>query len=565
MMKKKTMSYRHMIQRTFLTALACTIASPVWAAGVLQPVDQSAQKLQTNEMTQRKQMVIDDENMLHQQELEGEKAFFLKRIELQIEGNIQAEELQPILSPHENQEVTFQTLKKIAGEVNTYLRKKKGYYLATAFYPEQDIKNGIVTMKVVAGTYGKVHIYNQTQLSDNRAVSYSKPLTEGEEIKTRRIEGVLENYNNLPGIDARAVMKPGSKSGASDIDIYLNTIKDTEVSLFTDNYGSEYSGRYRYGANVQLNNLGHNGDALTLGGLLSTDGNTKDYWMSYEVPNGHYGSRLGVSFSHMGYELGDWYTRMGAKGKANTLSLYGSTPLIQKSDTFMKLLYGISHRWFSDEYREFGYESKKETGSFYLGLGGAYESPRTYTNYTAIYTRGNTKNTHLMFNGKSHDELTQDVGNFHKFNVDAVHVDHLNKDWNLNFTFHGQMASRGLDGSEKMSLGGPYGVRAYPSSEGAVDTGYQASVELQYNLAKGLTVGPFFDIGEGTTNKNIGNHRQLMGWGIGLQYMNKKEYYHRQPQWYARLDWARKINAEDNISTTSRSNNQIWFRVVVLL
>ncbi len=565
MMKRTKVFSSQRLRPILLALLCCAAGTSCYAAGVLQPVDPAAQRLQINEMTQRKQMVIDDENKLHQQELAGRATFRVNKIELQIEGDIAAEELQPILAAYENQDVSFDTLQKAALEVNTYLRKKKDYYLATAFYPEQEIKNGVVTMKVVAGTYGKVHIYNQTKLSEHRAVSYSEPLVENKEIKTRCIEGVLENYNNLPGIEAKAVMKPGSQSGTSDIDIYLTKLKDTEVTLFTDNYGSKYSGRYRYGANVQLNNLDHNGDALTVGGLLSTNGNTKDYWLSYELPNGHRGSRLGLSFSHMGYELGDWYTRIGAKGKANTLSLYGSTPLIQKSDTFMKLLYGISYRRFSDEYRSFGYESEKETKSFYLGLGGAYESPRTYTNYTAIYTRGNTENTHLTFNGERHDELTQDAGNFHKFNVDAVHVDHLNQDWNLRFTFHGQMTNKALDGSEKMSLGGPYGVRAYPSSEGSVDAGYQASAELQYNLAKCLTAGPFFDIGEGTTDKSSGVHRKLMGWGIGLQYMNKKEYYHRQPQWYARLDWARKIDAQDNISTTSNSKNQLWFRVVAML
>lgn len=564
MIKAKVLS-TNKLRTVLLVTLFCTAGNSCWAAGVLQPVDPSAQKLQVNEMAKRKQMVIDDEKMSQKPAVAGERKFHVQKIQLEIDGNIAADELQPLLAPYENRDVSFDELQKAASTVNTYLRKKRDYYLATVFYPEQEIKNGIVTMKVVAGTYGNIHIYNKTKLSAHRAVSFSKPLKQGNEIKTATVEGVLENYNNLPGIDARAVMKPGSQAGESDIDIYLNTLKDTEVSLFTDNYGTKYAGRYRYGANVQFNNLGEDGDALAVGGLLSTNGNTKDYWMSYEVPAGHFGSRVGVSFSHMGYELGDWYTRMGAQGKANTLSLYGSTPLIQKSDTFMKLLYGLSSRWFSDEYRSFGYESKKKTRSFYLGLGGAYESPRTYTNYTAIYTRGNTENTHLKFNGESHDELTQDAGNFHKFNLDAVHVDHLDKDWNLHFTFHGQMASRALDGSEKMSLGGPYGVRAYPSSEGAVDAGYQASAELQYNLAKGLTVGPFFDIGEGTTDKNSGHHRRLMGWGIGLQYMNKKEYYHRQPQWYARLDWARKIKAEDNISTTSNSNNQVWFRVVTLL
>lgn len=564
-MKMNNIFHRHMIQRAVLASLLCAVTGSVWAAGVLQPVDPSAQKLQTNEMTQRKQMVIDDETFVDQPIANNNPTFYVTKIQLDIDGEIEAKELEKILVAYENKDVTFDELQKAAKEINIYLRKNKNYYLATAFYPEQDIRNSIVTMKVVTGTFGKINIYHKTKLSDKRAISFSNPLKPGKEIKTRKIESALENYNNLPGIDARAVMKPGAKAGESDIDIYLQTIKNTEVTLFTDNYASKYSGRYRYGTNIQLNNLDHNGDALTVGGMMSTNGKTKDYWLSYEFPTDDYGSRAGVSFSHMGYELGDWYTRLGAQGKANTLSFYGSTPVIQKSDTFMKLLYGVSRRWFSDEYRAFRYESKKKTDSFYVGLGGAYENARTYTNYTGIYTRGSTKNTDLILNGQSHNEMLVDAGTFHKFNLDAVHVDHLNSDWNLNFNFHGQLANHALDGSEKMSLGGPYGVRAYPSSEGSVDVGYQASAELQYKLTDGLTVCPFFDIGAGTMDKNIGDHRHLMGWGIGVQYMNKKEYYHRQPQWYVRLDWARKIKAEDNYSTGSNSKNQLWFRVVTLL
>lgn len=548
-----------------MIGLFSVISGTAAAAGVLQPVDPSAQKIQMNALTQRKQMVIDDESVAHKQTIKGSDVFYVKKIQLQINGNIDDNELQSIIAPYEHRETTFSELQKAASEVNTYLRKKKGYYLATAFYPEQDIHSGIVIMNVVTGTYGEIHIYNQTKLSNHRAISFSDPLQSGQEIKTRVIEGVMENYNNLPGIDAKAVMRPGMKTGESDIDIYLHTLKNNEISLFTDNYGTKYAGRYRYGFNAQFNNLNHDSDMFNVGGMLSTNGNTKDYWFSYEVPAGHFGSRLGISFSHMGYELGDWYTRLGAKGKANTLSFYGSTPIIQKSDTFMKLLYGISGRWFNDEYRSFRYQSKKMTRSFYLGIGGAYENARTYTNYTAIYTRGNTKNTDVIVNGQKYDELRSDAGNFHKFNLDSVHEDYLNKNWKLHSTFHGQMASRALDGSEKMSLGGPYGVRAYPSSEGAVDAGYQFSTEIQFKVSDGLWFGPFFDIGEGIMDKNRSDHRLMMGWGLGLQYMNKKEYYHRQPTWYARLDWAHKIKGEVNYSTLTNHDNQIWFRVVTLL
>lgn len=549
-----------------VTALLLALsASAVQAAGVLQPVDPSVRKLQGNELATRKEMVIEDENKGSASIVSGKNRFLVKEIHLSIKGDVQEADLRPLVAPYEGRELNFEELQQVAYKVSTWLRKNKNYYLATAFYPEQDIKDGHVTMNVVIGHYGSIHIYNDTNLSSHRAVSYSEPLVKGAPLFTGKLEGVMENYNNLPGIEAKAVLKPGTLPGESDMDIYLDTLDTTEVSLFTDNYGGEYSGRYRYGVNVQFNNPGHNGDSLNVGGMLSSGGGVKDYWAGYEVPAGHFGSRMGISFSHMGYELGDWYSRLGAKGKADTLSIYGMTPLIQKSDTFVKLLYGASWRWFNDRYDAWGYKSDKETRGFYLGIGGAYESRKTYTNYTAMYTRGSTKNTHLRYNWENHDEERMNPGSFHKFNIDCVHEDYIDSNWTLHFAFHGQLASHALDGSEKMSLGGPYGVRAYPSSEGAVDTGYQATAEIRYKLADGLTIGPFFDIGEGQMDKSVDDHRKLMGWGVGIQFMNKKEYYHRQPAWYVRLDWARKIDGEPNLSSRKNKDSQFWFRLVRLL
>ena len=67
-----TMTYGKMARRSLLITLLCAASSPVWAAGVLQPVDPAVQNVQTNGLDQRKQMVIEDEKMVRQQKLHGE-------------------------------------------------------------------------------------------------------------------------------------------------------------------------------------------------------------------------------------------------------------------------------------------------------------------------------------------------------------------------------------------------------------------------------------------------------------------------------------------------------------
>src|SRR5690606_17102591 len=47
--------------------------------------------------------------------------------------------------------------------------------------------------------------------------------------------------------------------------------------------------------------------------------------------------------------------------------------------------------------------------------------------------------------------------------------------WGLYTSFYGQTASKNLDSSEKLSLGGATGVRAYPQGESSGDEGFLAS------------------------------------------------------------------------------------------
>jgi hemolysin activation/secretion protein len=85
----------------------------------------------------------------------------------------------------------------------------------------------------------------------------------------------------------------------------------------------------------------------------------------------------------------------------------------------------------------------------------------------------------------------------------------------------GQQASKNLDSSEKFSLGGVNGVRAYPQSEATGDEGYRATVELRRTLAANLQGTLFYDFGSVRINKNpfgpaAANERNLAGAGFGL-------------------------------------------------
>jgi hemolysin activation/secretion protein len=155
-----------------------------------------------------------------------------------------------------------------------------------------------------------------------------------------------------------------------------------------------------------------------------------------------------------------------------------------------------------------------------------------YLNYSASYTFGNLKI-------QDPSQLTQDqsgvntAGSYSKWSFSLSYVQDLAFIKNTTWTnsINGQLASKNLNSAEQIYLGGPYGVRAYPSSQGGGSQGAILSTDLMHRLNESWQVGIFGDLGfvqqyvnlydgwQGLTNAN--NSYQLAAAGISVKYSLK--------------------------------------------
>jgi hemolysin activation/secretion protein len=87
---------------------------------------------------------------------------------------------------------------------------------------------------------------------------------------------------------------------------------------------------------------------------------------------------------------------------------------------------------------------------------------------------------------------------------------------NLSLRFGGQVASKNLDSSEKLYLGGASGVRAYPVSEAGGSSGQLATVELQSKVHQYARLSTFVDWGRVKNRGGHGKGYDLSGVGIAL-------------------------------------------------
>ena len=86
--------------------------------------------------------------------------------------------------------------------------------------------------------------------------------------------------------------------------------------------------------------------------------------------------------------------------------------------------------------------------------------------------------------------------------------------------FSGQWSEGNLDASEKFSLGGHAGVRAYPMGEGSGDRGWLAQSELRITVASAATAFLWGDAGQAQLNAkpwdaSSATRRSIAGAGVG--------------------------------------------------
>jgi hemolysin activation/secretion protein len=144
----------------------------------------------------------------------------------------------------------------------------------------------------------------------------------------------------------------------------------------------------------------------------------------------------------------------------------------------------------------------------------------------------------------------------------AVGLYRLTGPWSLFGAISGQFASKNLDSSEKFSLGGAEGVRAYPQGEGVGDVGLLATAELRYLLDPGrwgqVELGGFIDYGAVKINRNAflpgPENRHLSAFGMSMLW-NLPE------NWQVRASVARKLGSEA-AQSDSDSTVRAWLRAM---
>ena len=481
---------------------------------------------------------------------------------IQITGNkkIPTETLHALVKDGEGKNLTLAQLEELSDRITDYYRSH-GYPLARAIIPAQSIQNGIVMMQVIVARYGKIALNNSSRINDLLLTNTLAPLVKGQDIEQAGLDRALLLMSDLPGLAVNSTLMPGAEVGTSDLLVSTTPTKSIFGSINVDNYGSTYTGRPRIGGTVNFVdplNL-KSSDTLSLTGLTSGAG-VNFVRAAYEsVLNGN-GTVAGASLSALRYKLGSSLAAINAHGAAQIRSLWVRQPLVRSRDV-----------------------------NFYGQLQYDNVLLRDRIDATSIRTDRHLNNVTLSLTGDARDDIMSGGINTWNFGVTSGRVDFDDIEaqssnaataktrgpfskWSTSFNrqqglsmnssvylgFTGQWANTNLDPSQKMSVGGPYSVRAYNIGALSGDVGYFVTGEYRYGLGQAWDgqwqATAFVDSARITINKTTWtageNSATLSGAGLGLNWTGPD-------QWSARAYIAKPIGSVPILLNTPKST-RVW-------
>ena len=460
-------------------------------------------------------------------------------------------------------ELTLTDLQILASRITERYRRD-GYFVAQAYLPPQDVRDGAITIAVAEGQYGQVSVRNQTRLSDDLVKRQLEGLHSGDAVAIVPLENRLLLLSDIPGVNITSTLTPGASVGTSDLIVDVNPGQRVTGSIDADNAGNRYTGANRIGATVNLNNAAGRGDVASLRVLTSGSG-LSYVRTAYQMQFGK--ATAGVAYSWLRYELGKEFESLQASGTANIASVYSSYPLVRSRDTNLYAQLAYDNKTLRDKTGSTSTVADKKAHALMASLRGDHRDSlggSGLTGYALTATVGSldiqTPAVRLL------DAATaQTNGHYTKLGFNAMRLQGLTDSFSLYGAVNGQVASKNLDISERMELGGINGVRAYPEGEAYADQGYVLTLEARWQLPKFSGPVPgrfqlvgFVDAGTVTVNKNPwasgDNRRTLSGAGLGLNWTEYNNFV-------LKVSYARKLGSAVPTSAPD-AKGRFWLQAV---
>src|SRR5437660_7341603 len=255
---------------------------------------------------------------------------------------IPRERLATVYQPYIGKKVSQADLVAIAAAVSDIYRAA-GFHLSRAIVPPQDIKDGLLQLQVIEGSITEV-----TLKGDGAEQFGIRPMLHpvvGEQpSRLATLERQLLLINGRPGVRIQdtALEEIAAASGRFHLTVFLKTWH-VYTSFGIDNLGSSSVGPWQSYATAAFNSYLAPGDSLVLN-LSTTPADPRQLAfgrLSYEVPVGTDGARIGASGFYSEVWPGDARHLINVNTKTESFEFHGSIAPLQSLKSTLTLTAGL--------------------------------------------------------------------------------------------------------------------------------------------------------------------------------------------------------------------------------
>jgi hemolysin activation/secretion protein len=472
------------------------------------------------------------------------------------------DELKAVVSEFVGQELTVEQAFSIPAKISKYYQDRN--MVARATLVGSLARDGVIKVGVIETQV------KQAQLDkDLTAMAVAAPKADGPMVVMPISEPPKQEVKQDANMAARfAEMSPnvpipdpkqdGNLTPEQETEFILKryAVSSRQYELLVDNYGYEATGSARVGVGLVFNNTLARQDRFSLQGLKSQG--SQFMQVAYQWATGLDGLKLGASVSTFNYEVvNGLQSAVNLSGDAIKKTVQVAYDLVNNpsSVSTIGLRYDLkSINTKAATFADSAYYDTRVMGIEFKGIEREMAPGGAVVTYNATLSSGNvdmdgSPNQAADLSGE------QTGGAFAKLRFSGTILQPLSGINSVYGALTVQRANKNLDGSEKIYLGGPLGVRAYGIGEGMGSDGEMASIEFRQKLTANTTLAEFYDWGQVRpwhndtgTGAPAENKAVLQGYGLSLS---------------TKLDsgvtlkgtWAHRLGSEPNTAALPRGHN----------
>ncbi|MDH5445581.1 MAG: ShlB/FhaC/HecB family hemolysin secretion/activation protein [Gammaproteobacteria bacterium] len=416
-------------------------------------------------------------------------------------------------------------IEAVADRITKFYRER-GFILAKAYIPKQEVRDGIVSLTLLLGMLGEVNVqgsdlYSESDIRDVFDDMLTKPITND------RVEENLYLLNDYPGLVVDGYFEPGYQVGDTRLNVNVKSEQRFSSNLRIDNHGSEDTGLYRAYADIQINNTLGIADALNISVLEAESPSNTSYYRAFYRFN-LFSPRLRMI---LGASRNQYFV-----DQTEEVKISGEVNIMDAT-----LQYVLQRSRAANHNVELKYEDMES--ELDIGAIDANDEKILVTSLIYNYDFLNEKDRNLHQGNiklKSY-EYVFGAKTDQKKEVEFVTLDYtlmsfislFDADTRLVMRANAQYSETTLSTLQRFNLGGATRARAYQPNLFTADDAFYMGIDWlfsspsfmdvnigeNFNLKKAISPFIFVDYAYGVQNNTstVNNTAELTNWGIGLQ------------------------------------------------